>query len=299
MGYLHIDNLYKNSEILLFRECYALEKIHGSSAWVSWKPPEGLLRSTKTGKLHYHSGGVKTARFQELFDAEALTEAIHQHLDPRDKIVIYGEVYGGKHQRMRHTYGDDLRFTAFDVRIGDCWLNVPNAHDVCNKLGLEFVPYERGPATAEWLNQQRDAPSVVAQRCGMGDDREREGIVVRPLIELTKNNGKRIIVKHRIHKFSETATPREISPEKLRVLEEAKAIAEEWVVPMRLEHVLQKLEPQGDTWSMQDAGQVISAMIKDVLREAEGEIVWSRAAQKAVSSRTAYLLKKHIAIGVR
>lgn len=28
MGYLHIDNLYKAQEILLFRTCYALEKIH-------------------------------------------------------------------------------------------------------------------------------------------------------------------------------------------------------------------------------------------------------------------------------
>ena len=29
MGYQHIDNLYKNQSILMFRECYALEKIHG------------------------------------------------------------------------------------------------------------------------------------------------------------------------------------------------------------------------------------------------------------------------------
>ena len=27
MGYLHIDNLYKNTTILNFKECYALEKI--------------------------------------------------------------------------------------------------------------------------------------------------------------------------------------------------------------------------------------------------------------------------------
>ena len=32
MSYMHIDNLYKNQDILLFKECYALEKIHGTSA---------------------------------------------------------------------------------------------------------------------------------------------------------------------------------------------------------------------------------------------------------------------------
>jgi intein/homing endonuclease len=30
MAYLHhLDNLYKNQDILMFKECYALEKIHG------------------------------------------------------------------------------------------------------------------------------------------------------------------------------------------------------------------------------------------------------------------------------
>ena len=37
MGYLHIDNLYKNQDILMFKECYAMEKIHGTSAHVSFK----------------------------------------------------------------------------------------------------------------------------------------------------------------------------------------------------------------------------------------------------------------------
>ena len=29
MGYAHIENLYKCQDILMFRECYATEKIHG------------------------------------------------------------------------------------------------------------------------------------------------------------------------------------------------------------------------------------------------------------------------------
>ncbi len=36
MSYLHIDNLYRSQDILLFRECYALEKIHGTSAHVAY-----------------------------------------------------------------------------------------------------------------------------------------------------------------------------------------------------------------------------------------------------------------------
>jgi len=29
MGYAHIENLYKNQEILMFKRCFAMEKIHG------------------------------------------------------------------------------------------------------------------------------------------------------------------------------------------------------------------------------------------------------------------------------
>jgi len=288
MGYLHIDNVYKNPEILLFKECYALEKIHGSSAWLRW---DG------TGKLHFHANGVKTAVFRQLFNENNIVAAIKENLDTNAVIFIYGEVYGGKHQKMAHVYGPHLKFVAFDVKIGKSWLNVPHAHDVVSKLGLEFVHYEKGPATEAWLNAQRSAPSVQAQRNGMGDDKEREGVVVRPLIELTKNDGDRIIGKHRIHKFSETATPRELDPEKLIILEQAQAIAEEWVVPMRLQHVMQKLKPLGEQWSMRDTGNIISAMIADIKREAEGEIVWSKEAQTAIGTRTAKLLKAFLKQG--
>ena len=36
MGYMHIDNLYKNVTIMLFKEAYVLEKIHGTSAHITW-----------------------------------------------------------------------------------------------------------------------------------------------------------------------------------------------------------------------------------------------------------------------
>jgi len=64
MGYMHIDNLYKNQDILMFKECYACEKIHGTSAHVSWK----------NGKLSFFSGGVEYLEFVNLFDQEKLTD---------------------------------------------------------------------------------------------------------------------------------------------------------------------------------------------------------------------------------
>ena len=65
MGYLHIDNLYKNVDVLAFKEVYVLEKIHGTSAHIGWKVEE---------KLNFFSGGEKHENFVKLFD-EAMLRA--------------------------------------------------------------------------------------------------------------------------------------------------------------------------------------------------------------------------------
>lgn len=280
MGYLHIDNLYKNTEILLFKECYAMEKIHGTSAHIRWCPEKGL---------GFMSGGESHERFKELFDEEELYSKFKELFD--EKIFIYGEAYGGKCQGMSETYGKELKFVAFDVKIGDSWLDVPNAHDVVKKLGLEFVDYEKVKTTLVALNKERDKDSIQASRNGCGEGKLREGVVLRPLKELTRNDGKRIIVKHKRDEFKETKTKREVNPEQLKILEDAKEIAEEWVTPMRLSHVMDKLDGPD---VIEKTGIVIKAMVEDVMREAKGEIKESKFAIQFIGKKTAQLYKKKI-----
>ena len=82
-----------------------------------------------------------------------------------------------------------------------------------------------------------------------------------------------------------------ISPEALKVLEDAKAIAEEWVTNLRLEHVLQKFPADVNMESM---GDVIKAMIEDVYREGREEIVESKEASKAIGQKTVQLFKQKL-----
>lgn len=278
MGYRHTDNLYKNQNILLFKECYALEKIHGTSAHIKHE----------SDNLTFFSGGVKHASFVELFDEEELRERFKEITS--GLIVVYGEAYGGSCQGMKDTYGPDLKFIGFEVKIGDIWLNVPNAHDVCSKLGIEFVDYVRIPTDLASIDAERDKPSTQAIRNGMGE-KMREGIVLRPIVEVTLNNGERIIAKHKRAEFSETKTVREVTPDKLQVMLEASRIADEWVTEMRLEHVLDKLP---DCAGMEQTGKVIKAMQEDVYREAKGEIVESKAALSAIAKKTAQLYKAKV-----
>jgi RNA ligase len=284
MGYMHIDNLYKNQSVLMFKRCYALEKVHGTSAHVCYNEHEPNLR--------FFSGGEKHASFVALFDHDDLRTRIAAlgHAD----VTIYGEAYGGKQQGMRATYGDALCFIAFDVRVGDAWLSVPDAAQVVEACGLEFVPFMEVSTGIDVLNLLRDAPSEVSGR-RLGPDagpRAREGIVIRPLTELTNNNGHRIIAKHKCDAFSERATPQKVvDPSKIAVLTAAADIAQEWVTPMRLSHVLDKL---GNPSDMTATGPVIRAMLEDVYREGVGEVVESAAANAAIGKRTAQLFKDRL-----
>lgn len=285
VGYLHIDNLYKNQTILLFRECYALEKIHGTSAHIRWSD----------GRVTLSSGGESHARFAALFDAEALSDAFRAIGHP--SVTVYGEAYGGRQQKQAWRYGAELRFVAFDVQVGECWLAVPQAQDVVNKLGLQFVDVNQTPTELAALDAQRDASSTQAMRNGVDGIRPREGVVLRPLIELTRNDGQRIIAKHKRDDERETKTPRAVvDPAKFASLTDAAAIADEWVTPARLAHVIDKL-PRGI--GMEATADVIRAMIGDVLREAAGEIVDSREARAAIGKRAAQLFKSSIVAALR
>lgn len=284
MGYLSIDNLYKNQDILLFKECYALEKIHGTSAHIHFTQ----------NTVGFFSGGEKHDNFVKLFvpSLAEITNYFATNFVNR-KVFVYGEAYGGKQQGMKDTYGESLKFVVFDVQVDDMWLSVPQAEKVAHALGLEFADYVKVPTDLESLNYQRDRESVQAIRNGVGPGKQREGVILRPLIEVTKNNGTRIIAKHKNEKFSEHKKPREVSPEKAKAAEDAAEIAEDWVTPMRLDHVLDKLQATGvEVVNMTATKTVIAAMLADVKKESEGEIVWTTGVEAAIGRQTAKVLKQ-------
>lgn len=301
MAYMKIKNLYRpeaSKELLGRKEVYACEKIHGTSAHIKYHRDNGIS---------FFSGGIKHVSFLQMLDERFNLETIATNFRNSfttyraiRELTVYGEAYGGKCQRMSNTYGP-LNFIAFEVKIDEDWLNVQGADNWARLLGFEFVHYEKGPATVEWLDSQRDKPSVQARRNGMGDDKHGEGIVVRPLREETDHRGNRILAKHKRTMYGETKTPRSIDPNKQRIWREARVTAEEWVTPVRLEHVIDALKAQGcEELGMRETGTVIRAMINDVKVESGAEslinpeIEWSNEISKAIGAEAARLYKKWV-----
>lgn len=282
MGYLHIDNLYKNQEILMFKECYALEKIHGTSEYIKWC----------NNKITFFSGGENYNNFIGLFDEDFLINKFkEQKFDLGIEVFIFGEGYGGRMQKMSNTYGKKFKFVAFDVKVGDFWLSVPKAEEFVKLFNIEFVDYKKINVDLKELDRLRDKNSIQAIRNGMGEGKKREGIVLRPLIELKKNNGNRIIVKYKREDFRETKTIREIKDiDQLKIWEEAKEIAEEWVVKQRLNHILDTIKNP----NIEKMKEIIFTMQRDIKREAKNEIIWNKTVADAIAKRTVLLFKEQL-----
>jgi hypothetical protein len=74
---------------------------------------------------------------------------------------------------------------------------------------------------------------------------------------------------------------------------EVELIVDEWCVPERLRHVLDKLSTT-ESISINRTKDVIAAMTEDILREAEGEVVESKPLLKEIGNRTAKLFREHL-----
>jgi hypothetical protein len=300
VGYLHISNLHRDQRILRFPECYALEKIHGTSAHVAY--------TAEDDSLFFFHGGASAASFGECFpNKEELKKALWSVASEYgvQKVTVYGEAYGGSMHKMSLRYGPKLRFVAFDVMFGEKWLTVVEAHGVAFRLGLEFVHYTKIPTTIEAIDAERDAPSVQAQRNGVEGVQPREGVVLRPFVEVVgeKGDGDRLICKHKRPEANERATSEDVLlarggalGDKQRALLAGQAAVDEFVTEERLSHVLDHLAATGVPAEIESTGKVISVMIEDVMREGAGELADTSATKAAIAKKTRTMFHTRLAV---
>lgn len=84
---------------------------------------------------------------------------------------------------------------------------------------------------------------------------------------------------------------REVNPDRAIAQRNAEETAEEWVTPMRLIHVLDKL-PQGI--SIESTREVIKAMMEDVYREGSDEVKESKENNAAIGKKAAKIFREYL-----
>jgi hypothetical protein len=290
MGYLKITNLYRRPEyIKLFKTVYCMEKVHGTSAHITFTRDTNQDGSFED-KLIIFSGGADHMAFSTLFNKKELLEIYSGGTLAGKTVTIFGEAYGGKMQGMNATYGKQLRFIAFEVNIDDKWLEVPDAEGMAKRFGQEFIWWTECENTLENLTKYRDQDSQLALLRGCGPGKMAEGIITKPFFECYDKQGGRWILKYKREDFAEVKTPREIDPEAKMNILRGQAVADEFVTEMRLRHILDK-NPYS---TLQDIPKVIQLMVDDIAAECEGEYIASSVVMKAIGGKTVMFYKKFL-----
>lgn len=113
-----------------------------------------------------------------------------------DPVCLYGEGYGAKIQKGGGNYrADGVDFVLFDVRVGQWWLKWEDIIDVAGKLNIDTVPII---AIGDLARGEEIVRGGFISSWG---DFYAEGLVGKPIIDLLRRDGERIIVKLKTKDF--------------------------------------------------------------------------------------------------
>lgn len=105
------------------------------------------------------------------------------------EVILFGEGYGAKIQKIGEQYRPDVGFILFDVMINGNYQCRESIEDIADYFGLEIVPIILYGTLRDGVNYVKGNPKSKIGRAKM------EGLVGRPKIELQDRCGKRVIVK--------------------------------------------------------------------------------------------------------
>jgi RNA ligase len=179
-------------EYLADRQWEFTEKVDGTNIRLSY---DG--QPTFRGNEHaYIAGRTDNAQLPPFLLArlvEVMRAAPFEDVfKPGDEVVLYGEGYGNKIQKVGRQYlPDSCDFVLFDVKVGQWWLRRDAVEDVAFNLGLSTVPM-LGFGTLSDAVELTRAGFPSAQWEGVT---AAEGLVLRPSVELFDRSGQRVITK--------------------------------------------------------------------------------------------------------
>ena len=181
-------------EYLAENEWVFTEKIDGTNIRIYWDAV-GVRINGRTDKAQ-----IPTFLLEELITMfpSTLLQSVFGDMTPDTEVVLYGEGYGSKIQKVGGNYiPDGVSFILFDVRIGHFWLERHAVNELAESMGIRYVPTIGEGTLDDMIDMVREG--FYSQWGNF----EAEGIIARPSIELAARNGRRIITKLKCRDFPE------------------------------------------------------------------------------------------------
>ncbi len=190
--YTDVENLRNFPEVFTGgEEVVVTEKIHGTNARIGYV--EGLLVAGSHGLQRKRPEPEEMAGNTYWFPATL--EPVMSLLDALKKqykvVILYGEIYGSKIQKLHYGQRGGLGFAAFDLYADTRYLDADEFQELCAQHGVATVPaLGRGPYSLDFVR------GLSGGKTTLPDNHIREGVVVRPVRERLDPKIGRAILKY-------------------------------------------------------------------------------------------------------
>jgi RNA ligase (TIGR02306 family) len=190
--YTDIENLRNFPTVFsVGEEVVITEKIHGTNARIG--VIEGVLLAGSHGLQRKRPEPDKLATNLYWFPTTLpiVMGLLDSLKDNRRQVVLYGEVYGSRVQKLHYGKKGGLGFAAFDLLLDGRYVDYDEFRGLCEQHGVETVPaLGRGPYSLDLVR------SLSRGRTTLQDTHIREGVVVKPVRERLDPAIGRVILKY-------------------------------------------------------------------------------------------------------
>lgn len=179
-------------EFVAIKQWLITEKIDGTNIRIMWSRPTGSLQfGGRTDRASIPAPLVN--QLKEIFTAEKMNKVFPE----AEEVILFGEGYGNKIQKVGGKYRDDVSFILFDVWIDSWWLEFDKVIEIASKLGVEPVPVDCVTTTDDAIRYLKSKPkSEIAK-----EPLVIEGIVARSYPLMLFRDGKPIMWKLKVSDY--------------------------------------------------------------------------------------------------
>jgi hypothetical protein len=192
-----IEGRFRDETVAFLKDCLwvGTEKVDGTNIGVVWDGHRVSFQG-RTERAQIPTNLLN--KLNELFGGDTNEEIFEQMFGEKD-VVLYGEGYGNKIQKVGSLYSDDVSFILFDVYLpeSNLWLKRTAVEEIALALGIKAVPVVFNGTLDEAVEFVKCKPlSHIAEKPLV-----MEGIVCRPYVDVLTRTGERIVVKIKVRDF--------------------------------------------------------------------------------------------------
>jgi RNA ligase (TIGR02306 family) len=190
--YTEVENLrHFPTAIADGEEVVVHEKVHGTNARIGIVDGQLLAGSRALQRQRPEDSAMAANTYWYPATLAPVTALLDELKALHKVVILFGEIYGSKIQKLHYGRKGSIGFAAFDLYAGEGYVDHDAFAEICERHGVVTVPLVgRGPFSLDWIRE------LSAGKTTYDDNHIREGVVVKPTRERLDPKIGRVVLKY-------------------------------------------------------------------------------------------------------